>query len=141
MTNRTPDNYYRHCIKCGNNIPKDTTTCAEAGFGEGCGNKIADPTPSTWREDFDEVSNTFYGAKRGQRIGACNFTESGVAESKERIKQWIADLLKKRDEELVKKVEGMRLDYIPKTAGNPYWGNGYNQALAHILIEISSDKK
>lgn len=26
-----------HCIKCGNNIPDDTTTCEDAGFSEGCG--------------------------------------------------------------------------------------------------------
>lgn len=34
-----------HCIECGNNIPDDTTTCKEAGFGEDCGNKLTPPTP------------------------------------------------------------------------------------------------
>jgi len=29
-----------HCKKCGNNIPDETETCEEAGFGEGCGNTL-----------------------------------------------------------------------------------------------------
>lgn len=30
----------KHCKIYGNNIPADTTTCEEAGFGEGCGNSL-----------------------------------------------------------------------------------------------------
>jgi hypothetical protein len=49
-----------HCNKCGNNIPDNTDTCEEAGFGDGCGNKIDDTlnlTPTTVVVGENEKSN------------------------------------------------------------------------------------
>lgn len=48
----------------------------------------------------------------------------------------IKDILCSYQEELVKKVEGMKLDYIPESAGNPYWGNGYNKAIEDFITLI-----
>ena len=86
-----------HCKNCGNNIPDETSTCAEAGFGDGCGKTLRGESEDLKKEWERELNNL-------ELLNYCEHHDCDCSVDKDLIKSFISSLLAKQQEEVVKMI-------------------------------------
>jgi hypothetical protein len=125
-----------HCINCGNNIPDEVKTCGEAGFGDGCGKKLA-----TMPKDYQEVEKIVDEYKSLFHYTYDQVDENLTTTNEKYLRQALTTYGNAREEEIIKIAEGKKkeIDLHPETnADYLEFKNdfGYNQALTDLIEAI-----
>jgi hypothetical protein len=132
-----------HCKNCGNNIPDDTSTCEEAGFGDGCGKTLGNTSLPYIEQQIEEFRETF-----SVPTAKDNWTPDTYPHPLG-IVNWLTSALlsamQERDRQVIELLEGMKKQtehLVPMdNYEHPEYDQalGYNQALSDAIKRIRAE--
>ena len=127
----------KHCNKCGNNIPDGTTTCEEAGFGDGCGKKLS---LNKSKEEIVVTALHEYGVwlTRNPNAGPLERRAEKDCITKQLLEALTAQIIKNTFTEALRIIDEHDPNKsMARKTSSAYWGNTLRKEIEDIINNIT----